>query len=391
MGSAELLFGTSGWSYNEWIGPFYERKQGMFTQYTRYFRTAEVNSTFYRYPTTGMVRGWYRSSPPNFVFALKLPRLITHKKRLSLEEGVEEDLNRFLELVRPLAEKLGPILIQLRPNFTFEKDFEALRSFLGLLPKNYEFAVEFRHPSWLRRETWAALEEAGVAYAIVDEPLLPPEVHVTADFSYIRWHGRGRRPWYNYDYRREELEEWVPRVEEAMRGTRRLYGYFNNHFHGNAVKNCIEMLELLGLATPEQLEAKERLLSHRRGPPIREPGVQALEQFVEAEEEGLGVGDLLLRFMGPRRLTRAERIGDEEVEILRDSEDRIEARVRRYTVEVDLRGRVLRHNCADWVKGLAAKRMCKHVGKLFLVLPERRASAILRDIWEERERWRFEA
>jgi hypothetical protein len=64
LGSAELLFGTSGWSYNEWVGPFYDEKKGMFTQYTKFFRTAEVNSTFYAYPTPSMVRGWYRSSPP---------------------------------------------------------------------------------------------------------------------------------------------------------------------------------------------------------------------------------------------------------------------------------------------------------------------------------------
>ena len=391
MSSAELLFGTSGWSYNEWVGPFYEKKRGMFTQYTRYFQTAEVNSTFYRYPTANMVRGWYRTSPPNFTFALKLPRLITHKKRLSPEEGTEEDLSRFLELIRPLAEKLGPILIQLRPNFTFERDFEALSSFLEVLPKNYEFAVEFRHPSWLRGKTWAALEDANVAYTIVDEPLLPPETHITADFSYIRWHGRGSRPWYNYEYKREELEPWVSRVEEVARETKRLYGYFNNHFHGHAVKNSIEMLELLDMATPEQLSVKEKLLSYRKSTAPREAGVVALERFVDAEEEkGLSVGDLLLKFMGASRLTRAERIGDGEISIVKDSGDHIEARIRNYTIVVDFGERVLRHDCADWGKGLSIKRMCKHVGKLFLILPEKKSSEILRDIWEEREKWKFE-
>ena len=387
LGSAELLFGTSGWSYNEWVGPFYDEKKGMFTQYTKFFRTAEVNSTFYAYPTPSMVRGWYRSAPPNFVFALKLPQLITHKKRLDPKEGVQEDLSRFLELVRPLDEKTGPILIQLRPKFTFEKNFDSLRSFLEILPKNYEFAVEFRHPSWLRSETFMALEAAGVAYTVVDEPLLPPEVHVTADFSYIRWHGRGRRPWYNYDYKKEELEDWVSRVGEASRETKRVYGYFNNHFHGNAVKNSIEMMELLGIATQEQLSVKQRF-SQQKGVASREAGIETLERFAEEEEE-LSVGDLLLRFMGSSRLTRAERIGDSEIRMVRDSEECIEARVGEYTIEMDLRERVLRHDCADWSKGLDQKRICKHVGKLFLTIPEKRAATILKDLWEEKDKWKF--
>jgi len=392
LGSAELLFGTSGWSYNEWVGPFYESKKAMFTQYTRYFRTAEVNSTFYAHPTPSMVKGWYRTSPPNFVFALKLPQVITHKKRLNPEEGVNDDLDRFLELVRPLAEKLGPILIQLRPNFTFERDFGSLKSFLELLPKNYEFAVEFRHPSWLRRKTYTTLEAAGVAYTVVDEPLLPPEVQVTAGFSYVRWHGRGRRPWYNYDYKPEELKAWVSRVEEAARDTKRLYGYFNNHFHGNAVKNAVEMMELLGVASPEQLSVKQRFRPLREES-SRVAGVEALESFLtEEEEEGeeLSVGDLLLRFMGSSRLTRAERIKDAELRISKDTEDCIEAKIGEYTVELDLKQRTLRHDCADWSKGLIQKRVCKHVGKLFLTIPEKRAVTILRNLWEEKDKWRFE-
>jgi len=390
LGSAELLLGTSGWSYNEWVGPFYESQKGMFTQYAKVFRTAEVNSTFYAYPTSSMVRGWYRTSPPNFVFALKLPQVITHKKRLRPEEGVQEDLDRFLELVRPLAEKLGPILIQLRPNFTFERDFNSLKSFLELLPRNYEFAVEFRHPSWLTSKVYSTLEVAGVAYTVVDEPLLPPEVQVTAGFSYIRWHGKGRRPWYNYDYKPEELEAWVSRVDETAQETKRVYGYFNNHFYGNAVKNAVEMMELLGIATQEQLNVKERFYGRQEGVATREAGIETLESFSEEEEEAeLSVGDLLLRFMGAARLTRAEQIGDSEIRLVRDS-DRIEASVGEYIIEVDLRDRVLRHNCADWSKGLDQKRICKHVGKLFLTIPEKTASAILRDLWEKKEKWRFE-
>jgi len=387
VAALSLMIGTSGWSYDEWVGPFYDRKKGMFTRYSRVFGTTEVNSTFYRYPTAGMIRGWYRTAPPGFIFALKLPRLITHDKWLRLEEDVEDDTDRFLDLVRPLAEKLGPILIQLRPKFNYDDHAETLERYLETLPWNHEWAVEFRHRSWMRPETWGMLRRHGVAYAIVDEPLLPPEVHVTAEFAYIRWHGRGSRPWYNYDYRPEELEEWVPRVRTAAEKTRRVYGYFNNHFGANAVKNAAEMLTLLGSATPEQAAAARRVAEHRRQP-SRPRGVRPLEAF---SEEGLSVADLLMRFTTAPRLRRAESIGDEDLTVIRNVGGRIEATVRGYSVEVDLGRRVIRHDCDDWRKGAEAKRMCKHVAKLFLSLPGRQAEEILSGIWTEKERWQFES
>jgi len=241
----------------------------------------------------------------------------------------------------------------------------------------------------MRPETWGMLRRHGVAYTIVDEPLLPPEVQVTAEFAYIRWHGRGARPWYNYDYGAEELEAWVPRVEEAAGKARRVYGYFNNHFGANAVKNAVEMLAMLGASSPAQAAALRRIVE-RRERPSRPAGVPPLESFGEGEEEGLSVADLLMRFTTHSRLRRAEEMGDEELTITRSSGDLIEAGVRGYRIEVDLKGRVLRHDCDDWRKGLTSKRMCKHVDRLFLSLPERRAKEVLADIWDERDEWRFE-
>jgi uncharacterized protein YecE (DUF72 family) len=84
-----LLIGTSGWSYDEWVGPFYDRKQGMFNAYSKIFRTTEINSTFYSYPTEKLVLGWIRTAPSGFIFSAKLPQLITHDKWLKIEDGVE--------------------------------------------------------------------------------------------------------------------------------------------------------------------------------------------------------------------------------------------------------------------------------------------------------------
>ena len=115
----EIRLGTSGWSYDEWIGPLYEsRKTPKLTYYSQIFPTAEVNSTFYAYPSERTVYGWLRRTGPDFTFSAKLPKQITHEKALNLENGVEEDLQRFLELMQPLNlnGKLSTILIQLPPS-----------------------------------------------------------------------------------------------------------------------------------------------------------------------------------------------------------------------------------------------------------------------------------
>jgi len=381
--------GTSGWSYKEWVGPFYPKAAKMFSYYARFFNTAEINSTFYRYPSRAAMYGLYRTSPKGFVFSAKLPRLITHEKRLDPALKVENDLLRFLELLNPLkaSSKLGCLLIQLPPSFVYERDHGNLETFLEMLPDGYEFAAEFRDHSWMRNDSWKLLERHNVAYCIVDEPLLPPEVHVTADFAYFRWHGRGTRPWYDYRYSREELEEWVPRVEKTRNVVDKIYGYFNNHYHGYAVENCIEILEMLNAAKPEHSRIKERIIQHsaRRKP---------LHYEKKLEEFGFGVPepdieDLILQLTDTRRLERGREIEDEEIAIEEPSDKTITAKIRDYIIELDLESKVLKHDCDDWRKGLGMKRMCKHVVALLLAIPEEESKKILRDISGKKDNWRF--
>ena len=385
-----LRIGTSGWYYDEWVGPFYDRKRGMFTAYTKVFDTAEVNSTFYAYPRPRTVEGWERNSPDGFTFALKLPQVITHDKWLDLGEDVEGDTGRFLNLLNPLyrAGKLGPILIQLRPKFNYEEHVENLESYLEVLPKDYEWAVEFRHKSWMRPETFEILRRHNAAYTIVDEPLLPPEVHVTADFAYVRWHGHGSRIWYDYDYSASELEPWIPKVQETRRKASKVYGYFNNHYSANAVKNAVELLEMLDSASTEQSASLRRIVEHR-AQEGRPRGVQPLAAF-SVDDADLSVADHLLRFTDARRISRGEKI-EEELTINHSSGSQIQAELRDYVIDIDLEGRTLRHDCDDWRKGVDRKRLCKHLAKLFLELPPGEAKRVLGDMWENREIWRFEA
>jgi uncharacterized protein YecE (DUF72 family) len=99
-----VILGTSGWSYKEWIGPFYTKEdKSMLRAYSKVFKTVEINSTFYRYPSKGTVMGWAKYSRDGFIYSAKLPKLITHEKQLDLNEGVEEDLQKFIELMQPLS------------------------------------------------------------------------------------------------------------------------------------------------------------------------------------------------------------------------------------------------------------------------------------------------
>ncbi len=252
----DVLLGTSGWSYKEWEGPFYPKgEKRKLTYYSKFFDTVEIDSTFYAYPGKGMILGAAKNTRPEFVFSAKLPKLITHEKKLDVERGVKEDLFRILHLMKPLIEdhKMGPLLVQLPPSFTYSEGLPRLKSFLDVLPTDLSFAVEFRNKSWLKKDDALDLLRAGnVAVTTVDEPLLPPDATTTADFAFVRWHGRGDRPWYNYRYRDSELQGWTKRVEAIATKTKKVYGYFNNHFRGYAVESSLKMMELLGSASAEQ-------------------------------------------------------------------------------------------------------------------------------------------
>jgi uncharacterized protein YecE (DUF72 family) len=262
-----ILLGTSGWSYKEWVGPFYRNdEESKLRTYAEVFQTAEIDSTFYAYPKRGMAMGWKMNTTPGFVFTAKLPRVITHEKKLDLSQGVEEDMRKFIDAMSPLAtsDKLGCLLIQLPPSFKF--DLNGLEEFFRILPKNVRFAVEFRNMSWMREETWPLLKEYQVAYTNVDEPLLPPEVHLTTDFTYFRWHGRGKGIWFDYRYGRDELKPWVPKVKDAVEKVKTAYGYFNNHYHGYAIENCLQVMEMLGISNEVQAGTEDRIMAYRENP-----------------------------------------------------------------------------------------------------------------------------
>jgi uncharacterized protein YecE (DUF72 family) len=241
-----VLLGTSGWDYPEWVGPVYPPKGEIdkLRYYSGLFPIVEINVTFYRLPPVGVVASWVRRTPRGFRFAAKFPQTITHEQRLI---GSEEELGRFLDVLRPLREdgRFVAALLQLPPSLPFER--ETVRAFYEMLPRDLPVAVEFREPSWLADASFDLLREFGFAYVVVDEPLLPVRLEVTAPFSYVRWHGHGTGIWYDYRYRPEELVAWAPRVRQLAERAENVYGFFNNHFRGDAAANARSLAELLEL------------------------------------------------------------------------------------------------------------------------------------------------
>jgi uncharacterized protein YecE (DUF72 family) len=382
---ANLLFGTSGWSYKEWVGPVYPANARMFSFYSQIFHTAEINSTFYAYPKQSIIYGLNRVSPSPFLFSAKLPRIITHTKRLDLQQKVENYLFRFLDLLQPLnaSGKLGCLLIQLPPSFQYPRDQKNLASFLEILPQDYDFAVEFRNLSWIRDDLWRLLTKYEVAYCIVDEPLLPPEVHLTADFAYFRWHGHGSRLWYDYHYSQSELQAWLPRIEDTSDHVNKIYGYFNNHFHGYAVENCIEILEMLDAATPQQTSIKTKIKDYTA---MKSSHVPPLAEF-SADQNADDIRPLFLQLSDRGRVTRGLKLS--EPMFTQKSSTHVTGMLRNYRFDIDVGRKTIRHNCDDWRKGIPQKRLCKHVIKLFSSLPTQQTEAILLDIIQNKSTWQF--
>jgi uncharacterized protein YecE (DUF72 family) len=267
-----LLIGCSGWSYADsferggWIKVFYPDAQTKkLPYYAQFFNTAEMDATFYEkfymYMTKDTFTAMNRATPANFQFSVKVPETVTHDNRLDVNKGAMALLNEFLEKISPLkyANKLGAILIQLPPSFTV-KEFQNTEEFLDRLPSGYDYAVEFRHPSWDTEGPWELLKHYNIAAVLTDSPepdklQFLSEPIVTANHSFIRWHGRQVKPRYNYLYSKDELRPWVDKVKRISLETPVVRGYFNNHYGARAVVNAIEFKEMLGNTLSEKENA----------------------------------------------------------------------------------------------------------------------------------------
>lgn len=242
MPDNRIHIGTSGWSYEHWLGPFYPRKlgsAGMLAFYAERFRTVEINTSFYHLPAEKSLKTWSDTVGEGFIFAIKGSRYITHMKKLKDTEG---PAITFLERIGTLEPpQTGPILFQLPPKWRCNPD--RLRQFLDVLPAAHRYAFEFRHPSWFNEEVYGMLAGAGAAFCIFEiDGLLSPR-QVTADFVYIRLHGPDGA--YAGSYPDEILGEWAAAIVGWVEEGREVFCYFDNDQLGYAAANAGRLQAML--------------------------------------------------------------------------------------------------------------------------------------------------
>lgn len=278
----KIRIGACAWTFDDWRGAFYppDLPNSHWLQfYARYLPAVEIDSTFYSPPSENAVRRWIEMTPAAFRFTCKLPREVTHVCRL---RDCRVELDSFLHAIEPLTPKLQVILIQLPPSFTPKDGRQPLRKFLEQLPKDFRFAIEFRHPGWHRPQIISLLEKHRVCWVWADtSPLnernLAPFEFLphTTDFLYLRllgdyttkydgdgkhMHRYGKLLW----KREAALESWSLKIERHLKDVRNVWTFVSNHFEGFAPETCQRLAQRLGFDLPLPSEADKTLSEQDR-------------------------------------------------------------------------------------------------------------------------------
>ncbi|MFK7800597.1 MAG: DUF72 domain-containing protein [Anaerolineae bacterium] len=238
--------GTVGFGYKQWNGVFYPaglKPASYLSFYANYFNSVEIDSSFYGTPRADTVDKWGNTVPGSFKFCLKTPRQITHDHRL---HGMADDMTHFVETASRLGDKLGPILIQMPPDFT-TAERATLYEFLDQLPTSARYALEFRHLSWEQSDINQQLSDRNICRVSADYVIMPKAAHITTDFVYLRFLGRHGR------YATKDKEMWDPTAElQKWRAqldgfTGEIFGYFNNDYSGYSPEACRKFKQMLDI------------------------------------------------------------------------------------------------------------------------------------------------
>jgi len=257
---ANVIVGTSGYSFPDWIGPFYPEgtpKGKMLDYYKDHFRAVEINSTYYRIPHAAVFYNMAKKVPSDFEFIIKTHRFFTHERK-----DLKENAKALNEAIKPLKDSgtFHGLLAQFPWSFRFSpSNLQYVinsRDIFGDVP----LFMEFRNVGWDRPEVYVSLSNNDIGFCCVDEPglegLFPPKALATTSVGYVRFHGRNSIDWwhprkgsdrYNYSYKKEELADWLKKIEQLRKDTEKVYLFFNNCHHGQAVKNAKMMMEMLQL------------------------------------------------------------------------------------------------------------------------------------------------
>jgi uncharacterized protein YecE (DUF72 family) len=242
-----LYLGTSGWSYADWEGTVYPPGTTLaarLAEYVKQFATVEIDSTFYGTPRITTVERWREVAPRGFLFAAKFPQDLTHGRNLVNSRSEAEG---FVHTMQALEDRLGPLLLQLPPDFTVE-GMEVLNAFLRELPEGPRYAVEVRHRSWIGSDLPELLRERGAALTLVDYPRMPRLEEATTDFAYIRWLGNRREFPSGHTYPKKDRDDdllwWAGVVDRFLEEGKTVFAYANNHYQNHSPSTVERFLEL---------------------------------------------------------------------------------------------------------------------------------------------------
>jgi uncharacterized protein YecE (DUF72 family) len=257
-----LHIGTCGFSYRDWIGPFYPegiKSLDMLPFYAERFDAVEIDSTYYAIPRPALFESMDRRTPGHFHFTVKAPGALTHLPAEASPSSA--DAAAFRACLEPIAQsgKLGAVLAQFPNSFHPSADaYRRLAELVRFLP-DINVVAEFRHRSWQDDRTLEELRNLSIGICNVDEPrfasLMRPGSEVTSSVGYVRFHGRNYDKWwkqertsaerYDYLYTKQELSEWIGRIAAVDDRAQQTFVFFNNHRLGKAAANARELAEML--------------------------------------------------------------------------------------------------------------------------------------------------
>jgi uncharacterized protein YecE (DUF72 family) len=257
--------GCSGWSYDGWLGHFYPSNldgKDFLKYYSQVFDYVEIDSSFYSAPNVFMTKRWASITPDNFKFTAKLPRSITHEKRLA---EPEMELRYFFDVMRPLRTKLLALLLQLPPSLTAKEGLKKLEVLVHMLDPDFRYAIEVRHNSWFNNKgVYRLLSENNIclAWSQLDTIQTPPEL--TSDFLYLRF--IGDRSIDERDFgkiqkdRIRELKMWSDSIDRVKDKTKLAIVAANNHYAGFGPATANSFRKMVGLKEAIWEEMKQNRL-----------------------------------------------------------------------------------------------------------------------------------
>jgi uncharacterized protein YecE (DUF72 family) len=250
--------GTSGFSYTDWSGIFYPSglpRKNWLSYYSQEFNALELNTTYYALPTISTIESMIKKTGEGFLFAVKANQSMTHER-----EQNDHVFSEFIKILKPFsnAGKLGCVLAQFPYSYGYNgANIEYLKRFHSSM-EDASLVIEFRNSSWLNPNALNWMRINNVGFCCVDEPklsqLMPPIAESTSDIGYIRFHGRNSDKWWNpehpwerydYSYKTEEIEEWIPKISSISKNVRNTFIFANNHWRSQAVDTIRQVRSML--------------------------------------------------------------------------------------------------------------------------------------------------